>query len=94
MALMYIGNDFTHKTIENNLHISDCDKEILKIELLTKTIKSIVSCCYKPAEGNWKIYCNHLQEIITDITMENKLYSVSGDFNLNCLEFHQISEIR
>ena len=26
--------------------------------------------------------------------MENKLYSVSGDFNLNCLEFHQISEIR
>ena len=26
--------------------------------------------------------------------MENKLYSVTGDFKLNCLEFHQSSEIR
>ena len=27
-------------------------------------------------------------------TMENKLYFVTGDFNLNCLEFYQSSEIR
>ena len=26
--------------------------------------------------------------------MENKLYFVTGDFNLNCLEFHQSSDIR
>ena len=26
--------------------------------------------------------------------MENTLYFVTGDFNLNCLEFHQSSEIR
>ena len=26
--------------------------------------------------------------------MENKLYFVTADFNLNCLEFHQSSEIR
>ena len=26
--------------------------------------------------------------------MENKLYFVAGDFNLNCLEFHQSSEFR
>ena len=26
--------------------------------------------------------------------MENKLYFVTGNFNLNCLEFHQCSEIR
>ena len=26
--------------------------------------------------------------------MENKLYFVTVDFNLNCLEFHQSSEIR
>ena len=27
-------------------------------------------------------------------TMENKLYFVTGDFNLNCLEFHQSPEIK
>ena len=26
--------------------------------------------------------------------MENKLYFVTRDFNQNCLEFHQMSEIR
>ena len=54
----------------------------------------IVSCCYKPPDGNWKNHCNHLQKILTNATKENKLYFVTGDFNLNCLEFPQSSEIR
>ena len=54
----------------------------------------IVSCCYKPPDGNWKNHCDHLQKILTNATKENKLYFVTGDFNLNCLEFHQSSEIR
>ena len=35
-----------------------------------------------------------LQKVLTNATMENKLYFVTGDFNLNCLEFHQSSDIR
>ena len=35
-----------------------------------------------------------MQKILTNVTMENKLYFVTGDFNLNCSEFHQSSEIR
>ena len=52
----------------------------------------IASCCYKPPNGNWKNHCDHLQKILTNATKENKLYFVTGDFNLNCLEFHQNSE--
>ena len=68
---------------------------ILTIELLAKSMKNImVSCCYKPPDGNWKNQCDHLQKILTNATKENKIYFVTGDFNLNCLEFHQSSEIR
>ena len=93
-VLMYIRNDLSYK-IRNDLCTSDGDREILTIELLTKSMKNIiVSCCYKPPDGNWKNHCDHLQKILTNATMENKIYFVTGDFNLNCLEFHQSSEIR
>ena len=91
---MYIWNDLSYK-IRNDLCTSDGDTEILIIELLTKSMKNIiVSCCYKPPDSNWKNHCDHLQKILTNATMENKLYFVTGDFNLNCLEFHQSCEIR
>ena len=32
--------------------------------LYTKSVKSIVSCCYKPPYGNWKNHCDHLQKIL------------------------------
>ena len=94
VKLMNIRNDLTYK-IRDDLCISDGDREILTIELLTKSMKNIiVSCCYKPPDGNWKNHCDHLQKILTNATKENKLYFVTGHFNLNCLEFHHSSEIR
>ena len=42
---MYIRNDLTYK-IRNDLCISEGDRESLTIELLTKAMKNIVSCCY------------------------------------------------
>ena len=93
-VLMYIRNDLSYK-IRNDSCISDGDREILTIELLTKSMKNIiVSCYYKPPDSNWKNHCNHLQKILTNATKENKLYFVTGDFKVNCLEFHQSSEIR
>ena len=51
-VLMYIRNDLTYK-IRNDLCISDGNRDTLTIELLTKSIKNIiVSCCYKPPDGN------------------------------------------
>ena len=52
------------------------------------------SVAKKPPDGNWKNHCDHLQEILTNATMENKPHFVTGGSNLNCLEFHQRSEIR
>ena len=60
-----------------------------------KLIKNtIVFCRYKPPDCYWKYHCNHLQEIITNATMENTLYFVTGDFKLKCLEFYQRSDIK
>ena len=53
-----------------------------------------VSRCYKQPNGNCKNHCNHLQEILIKATMENKIYFVTGNFNLSCFEFHQSPEIR
>ena len=34
--------------------------ETLTIKLLAKSMKYIiVSCCYKPPDGNWKNHCDH-----------------------------------
>ena len=64
VKLMNIRNDLTYK-IRDDLCISDGDREILTIELLTKSMKNIiVSCCYKPLDGNLKNHCDHLQEIM------------------------------
>ena len=70
-VLMYIRNDLSYK-IRNDLCTSDGDREILTIELLTKSTKNIiVSCCYKPPDGNWKNQWDDLQKILTNATMDN-----------------------
>ena len=81
---MFIRNDLTFKT-QNDFRISESDREILTIDLLTKIMKNIiVSCCYKQSNGNSKNHCD-----LTNATMENKLYFVTRNFNLNCLELHE-----
>ena len=93
-VLMYIRKDLTYK-IRNDSCISDGYTEILTIELLTKSMRNIiVSCCYKALDGNWENHCDYLQEILTDVIMESKRYFVTENFNLNCLEFQQKSEIK
>ena len=85
-VLIYIRNDFC---------VFGGDREILATELLRNNMKNvIVSCCYKPPNGNWKNHCDHVKKVLTNATMEYKLYFFTGDFNLSCLEFHQNSEIR
>ena len=67
---MYIRNDLTYK-FRNDLCISDGNREILTIEFLSKSMKNIIiSCCYKPPDGNWKNDCDHLQKILTNATNE------------------------
>ena len=80
----------TFLKIRNDLCISDSDREIFTVELLSKSMKNMVSCDYKPPDDNWKNQCNYLQEILTNTTMENKLYFVTGNFNTNYLEFHRL----
>ena len=88
-VFLYIRNDPTNKIL-NDLCVSDGKRETMRKSMK----KNIVSCCYKSHYSNWKNHCDHLEESLTNYIMENKLYFVTGNFNLNCLEFHQCSEIR
>ena len=93
-VLIYIINDSTYK-IRKDLCISDGDRGIVTTKLITKRMTNIiVVCCYKQSDGNWNNHWNHLQEILKNATTENKLYFVTGDLNLSCLEFYWSFEIR
>ena len=42
----------------------------------------IVSCYYKPPNANWKIDFYHMQKILTNASIENKIYFATGYYNL------------
>ena len=75
----------------------DGDKEILTIELLTKSMKTI--CCYKPFDDNYKNHCDHLQKILTNCTNTLhrhfiKLYSSIYDKTFPLLETYKFHGCR
>ena len=80
---VYIRNDLTYK-IRNDLCISDGDREILTIKLLAKGMKSImfhVAINHPMVIG--KNHCDHLQKFLTNATIENRLYFITKNFNIN-----------
>ncbi|XP_065654753.1 uncharacterized protein LOC136081371 [Hydra vulgaris] len=76
--------------IRLEMSISDDNKEILTIELLTNSSKNIlISCCYRPPSGYiesfYAFLCN---DILKNSFKEKKLNYIIGDVNLNCFEYH------
>ena len=86
--LIYIKNDLIYK-VRNDLSVSDDDRESLTIEIINKTSKNIlVSCCYKPPNGNTRSFNKHLENIYNISSNEKKLLFILGDFNINCLNYN------
>ena len=93
-VLIYVKDDLKYKT-RQDLCISDINCECLTIEIINKDSKNfLVSCCYKPPNGNTMNLSEHLINIFQHATSENKLFFILGDFNLNCLDFGESSEIK
>ena len=49
----------------------------------------IVFYCY----NHWKNHWDHQQETLNNAKKESKIYLVTGDFNLTCIQFYQSSEL-
>ena len=88
--LIYIHKSLTCNLC-NDLRVSDKDKEIIAIEIRGKMIKNILlGCCYRPANSDSENLSGFLQnKIIEKSVSEKKISYIIGDFNMNCLKYHE-----
>ena len=74
------------------LSISDKDKEILTIEIISKESKNMfISCCYRPPKGITENLTAYLASIFQGVRNEKKKIFMIGDFDLNCLNYNEDS---
>ncbi|XP_065654889.1 uncharacterized protein LOC136081496 [Hydra vulgaris] len=80
----------------DDARLSDGDKEVLSIEILTKNAKNIIlSCCYRPPNGVIEDFNAFLHnDIIKKSSHKKKLNYLIGDFNLNCFEYHNNTNVK
>ena len=92
--LIYVKTDLMYK-IRKDLSISDKDKEMLTIEIISKESKNmLISCCYRPPKGITENLPAYLASIFQGVQNEKKKIFIIGDFNLNCLNNNEDSNIR
>ena len=77
--------------LRNHLCVSDKDKEILTIQISKENDKNILlGCCYRPPSGDSENLSAFLQnKIIEKSVLEKKMSYIIGDFNMNCLKYHE-----
>ena len=81
--------------IRKDLSISDKDKEILTIEIISKESKNMLrSCCYRPPKDITENVTAYLASVFQGVQTEKKKSFIIGDFKLNCLNFSEDSNIR
>ena len=89
-VLIYIHKSLAYN-LRNDLCVSDKDKEILTIEISRENDKNILlSCCYRPPSGDNENLSAFLRnKIIEKSVSEKKMNYIIGDFNMNCLKYHE-----
>nr|XP_047127817.1 uncharacterized protein LOC124808655 [Hydra vulgaris] len=94
-VLIYVKNNLRYFT-RHDMSISDADKEVLTIEILTNKIKNkILSCCYRPPSGEIKNFNSFLcNDVIKKSNHENKFIYLVGDLNLDCFQYHVNNNIK
>ena len=86
---------YTHKCLTcnlcNDMYVSDKDKEIFFTEIPKGNDKNILlSCCSTPPNGDIESLSGILQNKITEKSVSEKKISYKiGDFNMNCLKYHE-----
>ena len=77
--------------LRNDTCVSDKHKEIPTIKISRENDKNILlSCCYRPPNGDSENLSTFLQNnIIEKSVSEKKISYMIGDFNMNCLKYHE-----
>ena len=84
-----------HKSLTWNLRhdlcVSDKDKEFITTEISRENGKNILlSCCYRPPNGDSENLSWFLQnKIIEKSVSEKRISYIIGNFNMNCLKYHE-----
>ena len=80
-----------HK-IRKDLSISDKDKEILAIEIISKESKNmLLSCYYRSPKGITENLTAYLASIFQGVQNEKKKGFIIGDFNRKSLNYNEDS---
>ena len=86
---------YIHKSLRCNLHndlcVSNNDKEIISTEISRENDKNILlSFCCRPPNSDSENLSTFLQNnIIEKSVSEKKISYLIGDFNMNCLKYHE-----
>ena len=91
---MFIKDCFTNVTIRNDLNRSVHYLESLFVEIKYKNISFIVGTLYRRPNSNFNSFLDEYEGILTQISNENKLVYLMGDFNLNLLDSKTLSVSR
>ena len=89
-VLIYIQKSLPYN-LRNDLCVSNKSEEILTIEISRGNDKNILlSCCYMPPSGDSGNLSAFLQNKIIEKSVSEKGMSyIIGDFNMNCLKYHE-----
>ena len=78
--------------IRKDVSISDTDKIILTIGIISTESKNmLLSCCYRPPKGITENLTAYLTALFQRIQNQKKKSFMIGDFNLNCLSHNEDS---
>ena len=92
-VVIYVKTNLTYK-IRHELSISNKDSEVLTIEIINNKSKNyIITCCYRPPRGNSKALSEFLEKTYRLNNSKKGLF-ILGDFNLNCFDYDEKSEIK
>ena len=69
--------------------------ECLCIEILNKHSKNLIlNLSYRPPQGNTTLFEKHLQDLLWRRDIYKKEVLITGDFNINLLDFENIKKVK
>ena len=82
---MYVKSDLNSRK-RTDLCVKTDEFETIWIEILNKNSKNILCCCsYQHPKSDISQFTDHMNDIITELSVENKTVIIMGDFNTDLL---------
>lgn len=81
--------------VRKDLSTSEKDVETFFVELINEKAKNvIIGNTYRPPSGKMSVFNNQLDKILKKIKLEGKPAYLSGDYNMNLLDYERNKNVR